>query len=103
MRQGSANLREAGFGQEVKRAFARRMRVLVQSGNAQDLGQGRMRPPSDLVRRLENREVERVGRAMAADRGLDWQAMTAGNHFEGELIGRKGGRIAASAIASASL
>lgn len=87
MRQGSHDLREIGFGAEVKRALDRRKQVLVQRGDAQDLGQGRIRAPRDLVQRLEAREIDRVGRAMAADRGRDWTPVKHGSRFGGELVG----------------
>ncbi len=41
----------------------------------------------DLVQRLEAHEIDRVGRAMAADRGCDWSPVRPGNRFGGELIG----------------
>ena len=87
MRQGSLNLREAGFGLETKRAMDRRKQVLVQRGDAQDLGQGRIRAPRDLVQRLQAREIDRVGHAMAAERGRDWIPVKAGSRFGGELVG----------------
>lgn len=87
MREGSRSLREAGFGLEVKRDIDRRKQVLVQRGDAQDLGQGRIRAPRDLVQRLEAREIARVGRAMAADRGRDWTPVKPGSRFGGELVG----------------
>ncbi|MCR9086858.1 MAG: DUF3363 domain-containing protein [Rhodobacteraceae bacterium] len=55
--------------------------------DAQDLGQGRIRAPSNLVQRLEAREIDRVGRTMAADRGRDWTAVKPGSCFGGELVG----------------
>ena len=87
MRQGSIDLRETGFGLEMKRAMERRKQVLVQRGDAQDLGQGRIRAPRDLVQRLEAREIARVGRAMAAERGRDWTPVKPGSRFGGELVG----------------
>jgi hypothetical protein len=87
MRQGSPNLREAGFGAEMKRAIERRKQVLVQGGDVQDLGEGRIRAPRDLVQRLEAREIDRVGRTMAADRGRDWTPIKPGSRFGGELVG----------------
>lgn len=85
--RGSPILREAGFGLEMKYAMDRRKQVLVQRGDAQDLGQGRIRAPRDLVQRLEAREIDRVGRAMAADRGRDWTPIKPGSRFGGELLG----------------
>jgi hypothetical protein len=87
MRRGGRDLRETGFGMEMKRAMERRKQVLVQRGDAQDLGQGRIRAPRDLVQRLEARDIDRVGRAMAADRGRDWTPVTPGSRLCGELVG----------------
>lgn len=87
MRPGSPDLRETGFGLEMKRAMERRKLVLVQRGDAQDLGQGRIRAPRDLFQRLEAREIDRVGRALAADRERDWTPVKPGNRFGGELVG----------------
>ncbi|MCE8517198.1 relaxase/mobilization nuclease and DUF3363 domain-containing protein [Ruegeria pomeroyi] len=87
MRQGGLNLREAGFGSELKRAIARRKQVLVQRGDAQDLGEGRIRAPRDLFQKLHAREIDRVGRTMAAERGRDWAPVKPGTRFGGELVG----------------
>ena len=46
MRRGGRDVREEGFGLETKRALDRRKQVLVQRGDAQDHGQGRVRAPS---------------------------------------------------------
>lgn len=87
MRRGGRDVREEGFGLETKRAMDRRKQVLVQRGDAQDLGEGRIRAPRDLVHRLEAREIDRVGRAMAAERGRDWTPVKPGSRFGGELVG----------------
>jgi len=87
MRQGGPDLRETGFGLEMKRAIERRKQVLVQRGDAQDLGQGRIRVPRDLVQRLEAREIDRVGRTLAAERGRDWTPVKSGSRLGGELVG----------------
>lgn len=42
MRRGGRDVREEGFGLETKRALDRRKQVLVQRGDAQDHGQGRV-------------------------------------------------------------
>jgi type IV secretory pathway VirD2 relaxase len=81
------SVRETGFGAEAGRAMDQRKRVLVERGDAIDLGDGRIRAPRDLIQRLEGREVERVGRAMAAEQGLTWKPVTPGNQFAGQLTG----------------
>lgn len=69
MRSGSPDLRETGFGLEMKHAMERRKRALVQRGDAEDLGQGRIR-------------------AIAADRGRSWTPIKPGSRFGGEFVGR---------------
>ncbi|MCK8463614.1 DUF3363 domain-containing protein [Aliiroseovarius sp. S1339] len=80
-------VRETGFGAEAGRAMDQRKRVLVTRGDAVDLGNGRIRAPRDLIQRLEAREVERVGRAMAAEQGRKWKPVTPGSQFAGQLTG----------------
>lgn len=80
-------VRETGFGAEAGRAMDQRKRVLVTRGDAVDLGNGRIRAPRDLIQRLEAREVERDGRAMAAEQGRKWKPVTPGSQFAGQLTG----------------
>ena len=44
-------------------------------------------PRATSSRRLEAREIDRVGRAMAADRGREWSPVKPGSRFGGELVG----------------
>ncbi|MBL6652431.1 MAG: relaxase/mobilization nuclease and DUF3363 domain-containing protein [Reyranella sp.] len=76
-----------GFGREVTAALAKRRRWLADKGYAADLGDGRVRAPRDLVLRLEARDIERAGRALAAERGRQWRPAIAGNEVTGPLIG----------------
>lgn len=80
-------VRETGFGAEAGQAMDHRKRVLVARGDAIDLGNDRIRAPKDLIQRLEGREVERIGHAMAAEKGLTWKPVTPGNQFAGQLTG----------------
>ncbi|MDO8972402.1 DUF3363 domain-containing protein [Reyranella sp.] len=80
-------LTDSGFGLEVMEASAKRRRWLVNEGYATDLGNGRIRAPRDLVARLEAREIERAGRALAADRGREWWAAVPGSPVNGQLVG----------------
>ena len=59
-----------GFGQEVGAALDKRKRALVDAGHVTDLGNGHVRAPKDLIQRLEATDIERVGKALAAQRGL---------------------------------
>jgi len=80
-------LADDGFGRDVTAALARRRRWLADKGYATEVGDGRIRISRDLVQRLEARDVERVGRALAADRGREWQPAIAGKHVAGTLVG----------------
>ncbi|MBX9592647.1 MAG: DUF3363 domain-containing protein [Hyphomonadaceae bacterium] len=76
-----------GFGREVKAALERRKWSLVDMGYAADLGDGRISAPKDLIRRLEAADIDRAGRALAAERGRQWQPPVPGNHVSGRLVG----------------
>jgi uncharacterized protein DUF3363 len=59
----------------------------VDRGFATDLGDGHVRAPKDLIQRLEAADIERMGKALAAERGLEWRPAVAGNYVAGELVG----------------
>jgi type IV secretory pathway VirD2 relaxase len=80
-------LAEDGFGRDVTAALARRRRWLADRGYATDAGDGRIRISRDVVQRLEARDVERAGRALAAERGREWQPAIPGRHVAGTLVG----------------
>jgi type IV secretory pathway VirD2 relaxase len=80
-------LADDGFGRDVTAALDRRRRWLADKGYAADLGDGRVRAPRDLVQRLEARDIERAGSALAAARGREWRPAIAGNEFSGQLVG----------------
>ena len=77
----------AGFGRDVADAMERRKQALVDMGHASRLPDGGIRAPADLLSRLERAEVTRVGRAMAAERGLTFQQAKTGEYVSGKLIG----------------
>jgi Protein of unknown function (DUF3363) len=80
-------LADEGFGQEVKAALETRKRTLENMGHVNDLGNGRVRAPKDLIQRLEAADIERAGKALAAERGLQWWPAVPGNYLTGQLIG----------------
>ncbi|MDP3243975.1 MAG: DUF3363 domain-containing protein, partial [Reyranella sp.] len=80
-------LTDSGFGLEVMEASAKRRRWLVNEGYATDLGNGRIRAPRDLVPQLEARDIERAGRALAAERGREWRTAAPGSPISGQLVG----------------
>src|SRR5882757_1482351 len=76
-----------GFGQEVKAALEKRKQALVAMGHVNDLGGGRVRARTDLIQRLDAIDIERAGKVLAAERGLQWQPVVAGSHVTGQLVG----------------
>ncbi len=80
-------LANTGFGREVSEAMERRRQSLVNMGHALRLEDGRIRVAKDLVANLERAEVTRVGKAMAAERGLTFTAAKSGEYVSGTLVG----------------
>jgi hypothetical protein len=80
-------LADDGFGRDVTAALVRRRRWLADQGYATDLGDGRVRAPRDLVQRLEARDIERAGKALATERGREWRPAIPGSHVAGQLVG----------------
>jgi type IV secretory pathway VirD2 relaxase len=80
-------LANTGFGREVTEAMERRRQNLVNMGHAVRLEDGRIRVSEDLIANLERTEVTRVGKAMAAQRGLTFTAAKTGEYVSGTLVG----------------
>jgi hypothetical protein len=80
-------LTQAGFGSEVSRALERRKDSLVELGLASRTPDGGVRAPKDLLSRLGQRELARVGPEMAKARGLTFKPTQAGNYVSGTLAG----------------
>ena len=80
-------LTKAGFGLEVREALDRRRQSLVDQGQAVRLDNGSIRAPKDLLERLERTEINRVGRQLAAERGLSYTPSQAGEYVSGSLKG----------------
>ncbi|MBG0810430.1 relaxase/mobilization nuclease and DUF3363 domain-containing protein [Methylosinus sp. H3A] len=79
-------LAEAGFGRDVKNALNRRGERLVEMGLATDDGKS-ISILRSAIATLERREVERVGRQMAAERGLSYSPSAPGEYVSGRLAG----------------
>lgn len=79
-------LAEAGFGAEVRSVLGRRKDELIRQGHAWRTPEGGVRARRDLLPVLERQEVERVGRKLAAERGLAFRAIE-GQTIRGKLIG----------------
>jgi type IV secretory pathway VirD2 relaxase len=80
-------LTQAGFGSDVSRALERRKDSLVHQGLASRTPEGGVRAPRDLLSRLEQQEIARVGPEMAKARGLAFKPAEAGNYVSGTLVG----------------
>jgi len=76
-----------GFGAEVRDALARRSDELVRQGHASRTAQGGLRIRANLIGNLARQEVERVGRQLAAERGLTFQPVHEGQTVRGKLLG----------------
>ena len=82
-----ATLANTGFGRAVTEAMERRRQSLVSMGHAVQLEDGRIRVSKDFIANLERTEVTRVGKAMAAERGLKFTAAKTGEYVSGTLVG----------------
>ncbi|MFN4925437.1 MULTISPECIES: DUF3363 domain-containing protein [Bradyrhizobium] len=80
-------LADAGFGAEVRGALERRKDELIRQGHAWRTPEGSLHARKDLLPTLERQEVERVGRKLAAERGLAFSAIEDGQTIRGRLIG----------------
>jgi hypothetical protein len=56
-------------------------------GHAVRLEDGRIRVSKDFIANLERTEVTRVGKVMAAERGLTFTAAKTGEYVSGTLVG----------------
>ena len=75
-----------GFGREVNDALDRRAQRLVDMGHA-TAKDGYINIPRKTVAVLERVEVDRIGKALAADRGRTWEPAQTGNYVAGTLVG----------------
>jgi hypothetical protein len=71
----------------VTNALERRTLTLIERGYASRLPDGGFRAPGDLLHRLERTEVSRVGRALAAERGLAFKEAKTRDYVSGKLVG----------------
>ncbi|MER9243259.1 DUF3363 domain-containing protein, partial [Mesorhizobium sp. M0633] len=78
----------SGFGLDVDNALDRRAAQLVRMGHAErDATSRTITFARDLVATLERQEVTRIGKEMAAARGLTFVPVQPGNHVGGTLLG----------------
>jgi type IV secretory pathway VirD2 relaxase len=81
-----SEIRDNGFGREVNKAISRRAQRLVEMGLA-TAKDGKAHVPVHTLATLERQEVDRVGQQMAADRGLAFVPISAGEYVNGRLAG----------------
>lgn len=79
-------LAQTGFGREVATSLDRRRQSLVDMGYATRQPEGGVRAPRDLLQRLEQGDVARVGRRMAAERGLSFIGAKPGEYVTGRRL-----------------
>jgi type IV secretory pathway VirD2 relaxase len=84
--RGRSSLATSGFGFEVRQALERRTDELIRQGHANRTAQGQLRIKADLIGTLTHQEVERVGRELAAERGLAFQPIREGQTVRGKLL-----------------
>ncbi|HZV06168.1 MAG TPA: DUF3363 domain-containing protein [Gemmataceae bacterium] len=77
---------QTGFGREVNAALDRRAQRLVEMGHAA-VKEGVISIPRRTVATLQRQEVERVGKQMAAERGLTFAPSGLGEYVSGRLAG----------------
>ncbi|MER8886179.1 DUF3363 domain-containing protein [Mesorhizobium sp. M0816] len=78
----------SGFALDVDNALDKRAAQLVRLGHAErDATSRTITFARDLVATLERQEVTRVGKEMAAARGLTFAPVQPGNHVGGTLLG----------------
>ncbi|MER8402971.1 relaxase/mobilization nuclease and DUF3363 domain-containing protein [Mesorhizobium sp. M1348] len=81
----------SGFGLDVDNALDKRAAQLVGMAHAErDAGSGTITFARDLIATLERQEVTRVGKEMAAARGLIFTPVQPGDHVGGTLLGSVG-------------
>jgi len=82
-----AALVNSGFGREVQEAWEVRKEELVRQGHAWRTPEGGIKGRRDLLAALERQEVERVGKALAAERGVPFARPEAGETVQGKFTG----------------
>jgi type IV secretory pathway VirD2 relaxase len=87
VRRNQSTLSTSGFGAEVREALEQRKGELVRRGHVRRTLEGRAFVRTDLLETLQRQEVERIGRALAAQRGRTFHAIGDGQTVCGTLVG----------------
>ena len=80
-------LAPTGYGRRVTTAMDERRQSLVEQGHVTRLPDGKIRAPKDLIARLETTEIDRVGKELAAKRGITFIPTHPSETISGKLIG----------------
>lgn len=83
----ASDLAPAGFGQQVREAMDQRREHHIQQGDATRSCEGRILYRRNLLAKLQNREVERVGAEMAESKGLPFRTAADGQTVSGKFTG----------------
>jgi type IV secretory pathway VirD2 relaxase len=76
-----------GFGAEVNKALEARTDVLIERGHVRRTPPDQLRVKADLIGTLTRQEADRVGRELAAGRGLGFHPVHDGEKISGKLLG----------------
>lgn len=83
----ASDLAPAGFGQQVRDAMDQRREHHIEQGDATRSREGRILYRRNLLANLREREVARVGAAMAESKGLSFRAAADGESISGKFTG----------------
>ena len=72
---------------QIPNLLERRKHELIRQGHTWRTPEGGLRARRDLLPALERQEIERVGRKLATERGLAFDAIEDGQAIRGKLIG----------------
>ena len=83
----ASDLAPAGFGQQVRDAMDQRREHHIEQGDATRSREGRILYRRNLLANLREREVARVGAAMAESKGVPFRAAADGENVSGKFTG----------------
>jgi hypothetical protein len=82
LRDGKSEIRNAGFGREMREAMDRRRRWLIEQGFAREEN-GRTVYPAGMIAGLQRRELAKEGAKIAHTNGLTYSETNHGDHVSG--------------------
>lgn len=84
---GASDLSSSGFGERVREAMERRCETLIDRGDAIRQANGRIAYRRNLIATLQEREVARIGAAMAEKKAIPFRAAADGETVSGAFTG----------------